>query len=346
MEVPVLTNKTMNIIIPMAGRGSRLRPHTLTVPKPLIPVGGVPIVHRLVEDIAKVCGKNIQTIGYVTGDFGKEVEQELCSIAEKFGAKGKIFHQLEPLGTGHAVHCAAELLEGPVVVAFADTLFRADFSISSQDEGILWVKKIPNPEQFGVIKLNSEGSIVDYVEKPKTFVSDLAMIGIYYVQRGEDLLRELNYLMDHNVVKSGEYQLPDALRRLTEKGVIFKPGEVTEWMDCGNKTVTVETNARVLDFDAMDQKLLVSNSAIQTNSVIIPPCFIGENVQITNAVIGPFVSIGKGTKIENSCISNSLIQQDCHIAHAVLQGSMIGSKALVQGKVLDVSLGDYCEYHG
>lgn len=336
----------MNIIIPMAGRGSRLRPHTLTVPKPLIPVGGVPIVHRLVEDIAKVCGNNIQTIGFVTGDFGKEIEQELCNIAEKFGATGRIFHQLEPLGTGHAVHCAAELLKGPVVVAFADTLFRADFSISSQDEGILWVKKIPNPEQFGVIKLNSEGSIVDYVEKPQTFVSDLAMIGVYYVQRGEDLLRELNYLMDHKVIKSGEYQLPDALRRLTEKGVIFKPGEVTEWMDCGNKTVTVETNARILGFDAMDQKLLVSNSAIQTNSVIIPPCFIGENVQLTNAVIGPFVSIGQGTKIENSCISNSLIQQDCQIKHAVLQGSMIGSKALVQGKALDVSLGDYCEYHG
>jgi glucose-1-phosphate thymidylyltransferase len=117
-------------------------------------------------------------------------------------------------------------------------------------------------------------------------------------------------------------------------------------MDCGNKTVTVETNARILGFDAMDQKLLVSNSAIQTNSVIIPPCFIGENVQLTNAVIGPFVSIGKGTKIESSCISNSLIQQDCQITHAVLQGSMIGSKALVQGKALDVSLGDYCEYHG
>lgn len=336
----------MNIIIPMAGRGSRLRPHTLTVPKPLIPVGGIPIVHRLVEDIAKVCGKNIQTIGFVTGDFGKEVEQELCSIAEKFGATGKIFHQLEPLGTGHAVHCAAELLKGPVVVAFADTLFRANFSISPQDEGILWVKKIPNPEQFGVIKLNSAGSIVDYVEKPQTFVSDLAMIGIYYVRKGEDLLRELQHLIDNKVIKGGEYQLPDALRRLTEKGVIFKPGEVSEWLDCGNKTVTVETNACVLEFDAMDDKPLVSTNAIQTNCVIIPPCFIGDNAQLFNSVIGPFVSIGKGTKIENSCIRNSLIQQDCQITNAVLQGSMIGSKVLIQGKALDVSLGDYCEYHG
>jgi glucose-1-phosphate thymidylyltransferase len=346
LEVPVLTKKTMNIIIPMAGRGSRLRPHTLTVPKPLIPVGGVPIVHRLVEDIAKVCGKNIQIIGFVTGDFGKEVEQELCNIAEKFGATGRIFHQLEPLGTGHAVHCAAELLLGPVVVAFADTLFRADFSISSQDEGILWVKKIPNPEQFGVIKLNSEGSIVDYVEKPQTFVSDLAMIGIYYVRRGEDLLRELNYLIDHKVIKGGEYQLPDALRRLTEQGVLFKPGEVTEWMDCGNKTVTIETNARVLEFDFMDKKSLISACSLQTNCVVVPPCFIGENVQLTNVVIGPFVSIGKGTKIVNCCISNSIIQEDCHVENAVLQGSMIGSKAQVHGRAADVSLGDYCEYHG
>jgi len=331
----------MNIIIPMAGRGSRLRPHTLTVPKPLIPVGGVPIVHRLVADIAKICKNKIQSIGFVIGDFGAETENELIATAEKFGAEGKIFHQLEPLGTAHAVHCAAPLLNGPVVVAFADTLFRADFSIEDHEDGILWVKRIPNPEQFGVIKLNNQGSIIDYVEKPKTFVSDLAMIGIYYVKKGQSLLEEINYLIDNGIKNSGEYQLPDALRRLTAKGISFKPGEVKEWLDCGNKTVTVETNARVLEYDEMDGKLKSYALDLIRNSVVIPPCYIGENVSIINSVIGPHVSLGDGTKIQNSVLNNCLIQKKAAVSDIVMHGSMVGSFTEIKGSPKDLSLGDY-----
>ena len=160
----------MNVIVPMAGRGSRLRPHTLTVPKPLVPVGGKPIVHRLVEDIARVCAEKIDEIAFVVGEFGSEVEQELLAVAEKLGAKGSIHYQHQPLGTAHAVLCAADKLTGPVVVAFADTLFKADFKISSEDEGILWVKQIEDPSAFGVIKMNERGEIIDFVEKPKEFV--------------------------------------------------------------------------------------------------------------------------------------------------------------------------------
>ena len=140
---------------------------------------------------------------------------------------------MQPLGTAHAVLCAAEKLEGPVVVAFADTLFKADFKISQEDEGILWVKQIEDPSAFGVVKLNEQGHIIDFVEKPQTFVSDLAMIGIYYFKDGGRLRQELEYLIENNVIKSGEYQLPDALRRLTEAGVAFKPGTVEEWLDRG-----------------------------------------------------------------------------------------------------------------
>ena len=335
----------MNIIIPMAGRGSRLRPHTLTVPKPLIPVGGIPIVHRLVADIAAVCGSSIEHIGFVTGDFGEDTERELCEIASSFGAKGHIFHQLTPLGTGHAVLCAAPLLSGPTVVAFADTLFRADFTISPTDEGILWVKRIPNPEQFGVIKMNEREEIIDFVEKPKEFVSDLAMIGIYYFKDGHALHQELNYLVDHAVIKSGEYQLPDALRRLTEKGTVFKPGEVQEWLDCGNKVVTVETNARVLDYDQTDGKLNTSASALIEHSVLIPPCFVGDGVVISNCVIGPHVSLGAGSVVKNSIIANSIIQQNAKILHMNISDSMIGNHAMINGKSNNISVGDYTEWH-
>lgn len=331
----------MKVIVPMAGRGSRLRPHTLTVPKPLVPVGGKPIVHRLVEDIAAVCAEKIEEIAFVVGDFGAEVENELLAVAEKLGAKGSIHYQKQPLGTAHAVLCAAEKLSGPVVVAFADTLFRANFKINHEDEGILWVKQIDDPSAFGVIKMNDKGEIIDFVEKPKEFVSDLAMIGIYYFKHGEKLRKELEYLIDNNIIKSGEYQLPDALRRLTEAGYVFKPGEVNEWLDCGNKEVTVHTNQRVLEFDWEAQKQLVHESVEIENGVIIPPCFVGKNVKISNSVIGPHVSLGAGTEVVNSNISNSIVQQDTSLKNVVMADSMIGSKVAYHGQALDLSLGDF-----
>ena len=325
----------------MAGRGSRLRPHTLTVPKPLVPVGGKPIVHRLVEDIAAVCDEKIEEIAFVVGDFGIDVENELLAVAEKLGAKGSIHYQKDPLGTAHAVLCAAEKLSGPVVVAFADTLFRANFKINQEDEGILWVKQIEDPSAFGVIKMNEKGEIIDFVEKPKEFVSDLAMIGIYYFKHGEKLRKELEYLINNDIIKGGEYQLPDALRRLTEAGYVFKPGEVNEWLDCGNKEVTVHTNQRVLEFDWEAQKQLVHESVEIENSVIIPPCFVGKNVKICNSVIGPHVSLGSGTEVVNCNISNSIIQQETILKNVVIADSMIGSKVVYNGQTLDLSLGDF-----
>ena len=332
----------MNIIVPMAGRGSRLRPHTLTVPKPLVPVGGKPIVHRLVEDIAAVCTEKIDEIAFVIGvDFGDDVEKELIAVAVSLGAKGSIHYQEKPLGTAHAVLCAKEKLNGPVVVAFADTLFKANFKIDPNDDGILWVKQIEDPSAFGVIKMNEKGEIIDFVEKPKEFVSDLAMIGIYYFKDGARLRTELEYLIDNNIIKGGEYQLPDGLRRLTEAGYKFKPGEVIEWLDCGNKEVTVHTNQRVLEYDFEKNKMMVAESADIIDSVIIPPCFIGEGVVIENSVVGPHVSLGKGTRIMNSIITNANIQQNSEITNAILKDSMIGSNAKYVGSARDLSLGDF-----
>jgi glucose-1-phosphate thymidylyltransferase len=331
----------MKIIVPMAGRGSRLRPHTLTVPKPLVPVGGKPIVHRLVEDIAAVLNEPVTEVAFVIGDFGKEVEEELIKVAAKIGAKGSIHYQDQPLGTAHAVLCAKEHLQGPVVVAFADTLFKADFKINPDDDGILWVKQIEDPSAFGVIKMNNSGEITDFVEKPKTFVSDLAMIGIYYFKEGEALREELEYLIDNNVIKGGEYQLPDGLRRLTEKGKKFKPGEVQEWMDCGNKKVTVETNQRKLIHDHEDKKQLVHPDTEIENSIIIPPCFIGKGAKVMNSVVGPYVSLGENSTIIDARIENSIIQQNTVIQNVVFKDSMIGNHAKIVERAQNLSLGDY-----
>jgi glucose-1-phosphate thymidylyltransferase len=167
------------------------------------------------------------------------------------------------------------------------------------------------------------------------------MIGIYYFKQGEKLRKELEYLIDNNIIKGGEYQLPDALRRLTEAGYVFKPGEVTEWLDCGNKEVTVHTNQRVLEFDWEAQKQLVHESVEIENSVIIPPCFVGKNVKISNSVIGPHVSLGEGTEVINCNISNSIVQQDTSLKNVVMADSMIGSKVVYKGQTLDLSLGDF-----
>lgn len=332
----------MKIIVPMAGRGSRLRPHTLTVPKPLVPVGGKPIVHRLVEDIAAVCSEPIDEVAFVIGDFGEEVENELLELAQSLGAQGSIFHQEEPLGTAHAVLCAKEKLEGPVVVAFADTLFKADFKIDPADDGVLWVKQIEDPSAFGVVKTNENNEITDFVEKPQTFVSDLAMIGIYYFKAAEDLHRELNYLVENNIIKGGEYQLPDALKRLTEKGKRFKPGKVKEWLDCGNKNVTVHANQRVLEFDREKGVDLVHETAEVKNSVIIPPCFIGADVVIENSVIGPHVSMNSASQVRNSVIKNTIIQKESHLESTVMVDSMIGNKVSIKQDPKNLSVGDYC----
>ncbi len=173
----------MKIIVPMAGRGSRLRPHTLTVPKPLIPVAGKPIVHRLVSDIVKVLGEPIEEIAFILGDpafFGDDIIDSLKELAENLGAKASIYRQDQPLGTGHAIMCAKESLSGPAVIAYADTLIRADFNLDKEADSVIWVKQVDSPEAYGVVKLNEKNQIIELVEKPQKFVSDLAVIGIYY----------------------------------------------------------------------------------------------------------------------------------------------------------------------
>lgn len=331
----------MKIIVPMAGRGSRLRPHTLTIPKPLVPVAGKPIVHRLVEDIAAVCDEPIEEIGFIIGDFGKVVEDQLLKVAESLGAKGHIFYQKEALGTAHAILCAKEIMEGKTIVAFADTLFRADFTLDDEQDGIIWVQQIDDPSAFGVVKLDENDHITDFVEKPKDFVSDLAIIGIYYFKDGEYLKENLQYLIDNDIKDKGEYQITDALERMKKAGTKFTPGKVKEWLDCGNRPATVYTNQRVLEF--IKDKNNTAESAIVENSIIIQPCFIGENVKINNSVIGPHVSVGSGTSISNSRISNSIVQKDTILEDLNCKDSMIGNKAKLRQKPLSLSLGDYNE---
>jgi len=330
----------MNIIIPMAGLGKRLRPHTLTVPKPLLPIAGKPIVHRLVEDIARVCPEKIESIGFIIHpSFGKEVEESLKGIARDVGATGRIYYQEQAFGISHALLFAKELFKGKVIVAFADTLFKATFKLDTNQDGIIWVQRVSDPSHFGVVRLNENSEIVELVEKPSSFVSDLAIIGIYFFKDGEGLAREMQYLIDNDIKEKGEFQFTSALQNLSKKGAKFVPGQVEEWLDCGNKEVTVLTNQRYLEF-IKDQKL-VSEKSTLINSVIIAPCFVGAGAHIENSVIGPHVSVGENSRIIDSRIKNSIIQKESSIQSAMLENSMLGNFIIFEGCTQDLSLGDF-----
>ena len=327
----------------MAGRGSRLRPHTLTTPKPLIPIVGKPIVQRLLEDLISVCDTEVDEIAFVIDrSFGEKVENDLKSIADKVGATCSIHYQDEKLGTAHAILVAQSALKGNVLVAFADILFKAEFKLDLNKDGIVWVQKVENPEAYGVVKYDTNNVITDFVEKPETFVSDLAIIGIYYFKDGENLRNELQYLIDNDIrIKGGEFGLTDALENMKNKGLKLVHGEVEEWLDCGNKKVTINTNTRYLTYVPTED--LISKSAKVTNSVIIPPVYLGENAEVVNSVVGPYVSIGNGTKVNGSIIEQSLIQANTIIESSTLKNSMIGQNALVKGSHNDLNIGDFCE---
>lgn len=327
----------MKLIIPMAGMGKRMRPHTLTLPKPLIPIAGQPIVKRLAEEITKVSKSKIDEIAFIIGDFGKEVEATLLDIAKNLGAEGKIYYQTEALGTAHAIYCAEPSLNDKVIVAFADTLFKADFDLDEDTSSIIWTKQVDNPEAFGVVKKDANGNITDFIEKPKEFVSDEAIIGIYYFKDGENLRKELKYLIDNDIRGNNEFQLTDALENMKNKGVNFKSATVTEWLDCGNKDATVHTNQRILHHLGNQ----VSEKSEQNFSIIIEPCFIDEGVIINNSVVGPYVSVGKNTVIKNSVISNSIIQTNTNIKEAVFSNSIIGNFVNINKEKDDLSIGDY-----
>lgn len=332
----------MRIIVPMAGMGKRMRPHTLTVPKPLVHVAGKPIVEHLVNDIAALAKGDVEEVAFIIGRFGKAVEEQLLQVAANIGAKGSIHYQDEALGTAHAIFMAKEALHGPCVVAFADTLFHASFELDVDADGIIWTNQVDDPRAFGVVNLDGDGFITEFEEKPEVPKSNEAIIGIYYFREAEKLRDEIQYLIDNKITGHGEYQITDALENMRGKGLKFKSQTVDEWMDCGNYKVTVETNGRYLSLMA-GKRALVAPDVVLNNAIIIEPCFIGPGVELTNTVVGPKVSIGPNTSISNSRISDSIVQSNTNIDGLNAAHSLIGHHVKINLKPAELSLGDFNE---
>ena len=322
----------------MAGVGKRMRPHTLTVPKPLLKIAGKSIVERLVDNLSGK--KPIDEIHFIIGNFGKNVENTLIELAKDKGAKGYIHYQKKALGTAHAIYCASTALKSNVIIAFADTLFIGDFEMNSNDEAIIWTKTVNNPELYGVVQENDKGDVIDFYEKPAKFVSDKAIIGIYYFKNCEILEEEIKNLLDKNIMVNGEYQLTDALKNLLNRGIKFKCKVINEWLDCGNKEEYLRSCKRILEVTDFEIK------SDKGNNLINKPVFIGENVTMINCEIGPNVCIENNSVIENSKLKNSIIGSDSKIMLSDLNNSIVGDKCFIHKGNGELNLGAYNRYEG
>ncbi|PWN05551.1 sugar nucleotidyltransferase [Rhodohalobacter mucosus] len=326
----------MKLIIPMAGRGTRVRPHSHTTPKPLLPVAGTMIVERIVETFARTLDRTIDEIVYILGpDFGREIKETLKEMSTRHDAKATFRVQDRALGTAHAVSCAEEDLSGEVIIVFADTLFDSKEKVTVDDaDSVIWLKEVEDPSRFGVA-VHEGDTITDFVEKPSEPISNLAIIGVYYFKKGEDLKREIQYLLDNDITGHGnEYQLTDALDRLLKDGKVFKKATVDEWLDCGTLPAWLETTGEILakENHAYDE---------YPDTTIHPPVFIGDNATITGSEIGPYVSIEADTVIKNSRIKNSIVQKNAALADCTLEDSTIGNHTELTGATGEVHVGDH-----
>lgn len=289
----------MKIVLPVAGNGLRLRPYTENVPKCLLPVAGKTILDWIVEDSLGL--KPSETI-FITG-YKADVVDQFLTKRTAWG-KTRTVIQSNPQGLGEAVSLALPYVDDdePVLIILGDTLFEADLSIlNGMDQNVLYTYKVEDPRRFGVAVTDSTGRIERLVEKPQEFVSDEAIVGIYYIKDTKVLKESLKYLMDNNIRTKNEFQLTDALEMMIEKGCRFRTAPVSKWLDCGLAETLLETNAHVLN--RYDNSASVNLPGVK----VIAPCHIGKDVKIVNSTIGPNVSLGDGCVIENSTVKNAVL---------------------------------------
>ena len=334
----------MKIFIPMAGKGTRLRPFTLTCPKPLLPINDKPIVEHLIDQINSKLTTQIDEIIYILGDesyFNSDVVTSLTLIADKYNAKTKVYRQLDQLGTGHAIMCAEDSLEGPSIIAYADTMIQGQISIDPNVDGIIWVKKVENPSSYGVVSLDEKKNIIDLIEKPQKYISDLAVVGIYYFKDISTIRDELKIHLNEKLSPGKEYLLNYGIERMIEKKKVFKSQEIETWMDCGTPKLLIESAKKIMNSQIIPEE---NNSFTQSGNVkIIHPVFIGKNVKIKDSEIGPFVSIGDNTDISNSNIESTLIYKNVRVSNADIANSILGAYSVYDGSNTEIFLGDYSQ---
>ncbi len=321
----------MKVIIPMAGYGTRMRPHTYSRPKPLIAVAGHPMLKYLLDSLQEL---DIDEYIFIVGYLGEQIE---AWIRENYTFKSTFVVQDELIGQADAIYRAREHLNGPAVILFSDTLFDADLSTLNQTDadGVVFVKEVEDPRRFGVVELDEQGRVTRFVEKPDSMENRNALIGLYYVRDSQAMIRAIETQMARKQMTKGEFYIADAFQIMIDEGADFRIAQVETWLDTGKPETVLETNRWLLS-NGSD-----NSSEIQaTDFTVIPPVFIHPTAQIRHAVIGPYTSVGAGCKVEYSVVENSIIDEHATVTHMVLTGSLIGREATAAGRPFSLNVGD------
>jgi glucose-1-phosphate thymidylyltransferase len=333
----------MKLIIPMAGRGTRVRPHSHVTPKPLLPVCGKSMVERIVDTFSAVLPRPITEGVFILGpDFGQDVRDELTAICARHNAKAHFTVQETARGTAHAVACANEHLDGEGIVVFADTLFFMEPGVDLTGADVVaWVKHVDDPSAYGVAVREGD-RIVRLVEKPKELISTEALIGIYYCRELRELGDAIQHLFDHDLTGvGGEYQLTDAFDRLLGQEKIFKTATVTEWLDCGNIPALLETTKVILRHEGHKP-----DPSRVKGTVIHEPVYLGPGARLEGGEVGPYVSIESGVTVRNATVKNSVLFAHAVIEHSVLDASFVGRNAEIQRFSGRLNVGDHSSVSG
>ena len=334
-------SETLKIFIPMAGWGTRMRPHTWSKPKPLVSVAGKTSLEHLLDMFNSVPNPGDVEFVFIVGPYLGELQVPPFVRENYPGMRAHFVVQDEMKGQSHALWLAREFMHGPMIVCFSDTLLETDFSFLAREEAdvVAWVMPMEDPRRFGVAELNEEGWVKRFIEKPESMENNLVVVGCYYFTSGEKLLSAIEEQMERNLTLKGEYFLTDTVSLMIEKGARVRTQKADSWLDTGTIDATLETN-----------KILLEGKANKTENEkrdgveIIAPSFVHPSAEIRNSVIGPYSSIGANCKILNSWIEQSIVEADCEIQDAALSRSLVGIKATIRGRgdgqVIQLNVGD------
>jgi glucose-1-phosphate thymidylyltransferase len=321
----------MQVIIPMAGFGKRLRPQTHTRPKPLINVAGKAVLGHVLDSFA---GLEISQLLCITGYLGGQIE---TYVRKNYRMPSRFFVQEELNGQSPAIYLCRDYLEGPALIVFVDTLIQADLSKLGTEtaDAVAFVKEVQDPRRFGVAELGSDGLVKRLVEKPESLLNNLALVGFYYVRDGRDLIRAIETQLAQGLQTKGEYYLADAFNIMIQQGARMLPRKVEVWEDCGKPETVLQTNRFLLDHGHDNGSQVRSKSCI-----LVPPVHIDPSARICHAVIGPHVTIAANCHIENAIIQDSIIDEGACVRNGLLRGSLIGRDALLTGHFHSYNVGD------